>query len=231
MSDRMPLARQVRSAVEDCPPREVPRRLCEVLSGGLPVDAVTMSLLTDTPSRQLLCASNEMATAIEEVQFTMAEGPCITAASEGEPVHLTDWAAGSRRWPLFAPALRERCPDIEAVHAFPLWLGDYVLGALDMACRTPGGMPQAAIEQAIEASHAVAQALIPAQRLLSAEDPAPPWEPADAVRAHWSDTHRAIGVVMHRRKISSETALALMRARAFATGRNLREITTDILNS
>ncbi|MER6789276.1 GAF domain-containing protein [Streptomyces sp. NPDC000658] len=74
---------------------------------------------------------------LEEVQFTVVEGPCITAAASGEPVYLTDWDPGARRWSLFASALRERCPDIAAVHAFPLWAGDGVLGSLDMASTAP----------------------------------------------------------------------------------------------
>lgn len=230
MHDRLHLARVVRRATADCPPAEVPRRLCEALSRGLPVDAVTMSLLTDTPSRQLLCASNDMARALEEVQFTVVEGPCIEAAATGEPVHATDLAAAAGRWPLFVAALGERCPDIAAVHAFPLWFGDYVLGAVDLACRAPGGMPPDAVEQAAEAAEAAAQALLPTQRMLLEDAAYPSWEPADLVRAHWSDTHRAVSVVAARKHTSTASALALMRARAFSTGRTLAEITADILS-
>ncbi|SHM80479.1 GAF domain-containing protein [Actinacidiphila paucisporea] len=231
MHDRLHLARVIRRATADCPPVEVPRRLCEALSRGLPVDAVTMSLLTDTPSRQLLCASNEMARVLEEVQFTVMEGPCIEAASTGEPVHATDLPAAAGRWPLFVAALHERCPDVAAVHAFPLWFGDYVLGSVDFACRAPGGMPADAVEQAAEAAEAAALALLPTQRMLLEDDDYPSWEPSDVVRAHWSDTHQAVSVVAARKRTSVATALALMRARAFATGRTLAEVTADILGS
>lgn len=193
MRDRSHLARALKGAVVGCPPEEVPRRLCAVLSRALPVDAVTVSLLTDTPSRQLLCASNQMAVILEEVQFTVVEGPCITAAAGGEPVHLIDWGSGARPWPLSAPALWERCPDIAAVHAFPLGAGDGVLGSLDLVSRTPGGMPADVIEEAAEAAGAVAEALPPAQQLLSGDGDFPAWEPADVVRVHWSNTTRPSG--------------------------------------
>lgn len=231
MSYRPHLARVVRRAAAGCPPWEVPRRLCEVLSRGLPVDAVTMSLLTDTPSRQLLCASNDMAARLEEVQFTVVEGPCIEAAATGERVHVPDLPAAAGRWPLFVAALRERRPDIGAVHAFPLWFGDYVLGSVDLACRAAGGMPADAVDQAVEAADAAAHALLPTQRMLLEDEDYPSWEPSDVVRAHWSDTHQAVGVVAARKQISTADALALMRARAFSTGRTLAEITADILSS
>jgi hypothetical protein len=205
--------------------------MCRVLADGLPADAVTLSLLTDTPARQLLCASNDMATALEEVQFTVTEGPCITAAADGKVVHLTRLAEETGRWPLFVAALREKRPDIGAVHAFPLWLGDYVLGSMDLACRDPAGMPADAVAEAAEAVEAVCLALIPAQRLLLEDDESPPWEPADVIRAHWSTTHRAVGVVAARHNTGVDDALALMRARAFATGRTLAEVTAAILAS
>ncbi|MFH8379289.1 GAF and ANTAR domain-containing protein [Streptomyces cyaneofuscatus] len=190
-----------------------------------------MSLLTDTPARQMLCASNQMATDLEEVQFTVQEGPCITAAETGEQTHLTDWNAGARQWPLFTAGFREKHPDVQGVHAFPLWFGDYVLGSVDVATRVPGGLTGDAIEQATEAVDAVAQALLPAQQMLLEEDEYPPWEPAGVLRAHWSDTHCAIGVVAVKEEINTDDALALMRAQAFATGRTLAEITADILRT
>ncbi|MFJ8804124.1 GAF and ANTAR domain-containing protein [Streptomyces sp. NPDC102487] len=224
------LVREI-AAVGDHPPREAPYRLCRLLEHSLPVDAVTMSLLTDTPARQMLGASNKMATAVEEIQFTVLEGPCIAAAASGEPVHLTDWTTGSQQWPLFVSTLRERWPDIAAIHAFPMWFGDYCLGSVDFISRVPGGMPTEAVEQAAEAVDALGEALLPAQGLLAGHDEEPLWEPADLVRAHWSDTHKAVGIVMLKTGVSAEAALAMMRAQAFATGRTLAEITVDILAS
>lgn len=228
---RSELVREVEWAVVDCPPRDVPRRLCRVLARGLPADGVTMSLLTDTPARQMLCASNQLATDLEEVQFTVQEGPCITAAETGAQTHLTDWETGARQWPLFTAGFREKHPDVQGVHAFPLWFGDYVLGAVDIATRVPGGLSGEVIEQAAEAVDAVAQALLPVQQLLLEEDEYPPWEPADVVGAHWADTHRAIGVVAVNEEMNTDDALALMRARAFGSGQTLAEITADILRT
>ncbi|MFI8178747.1 hypothetical protein ACIF6H_36480 [Streptomyces microflavus] len=135
-----------------------------------------MSLFTDTPSRQMLCASNQMATDLEEVQCTVQEGPCITAAETGEQTHLTDWDAGARQWPLLTANFGERHPEVHAVHPFPLWFGRHILGSVDVATRVPWGLKDDAIEQAVDA---VAAALLPAQQLLLEEEKYPPWEPGD----------------------------------------------------
>ncbi|WP_331719084.1 GAF and ANTAR domain-containing protein (plasmid) [Streptomyces sp. NBC_00289] len=228
MKDRSHLVHELQRAVADCPPQEVTRRLCGELARGLPVDAVTVSLFTDTPWRLLLCASSQMATVLEEVQFTVAEGPSITAATTGEPVHFTDWQAGARRWPLFTAVVSERCPDIQAVHAFPLLAGGGVLGSVDLASLTPGGMPADAIDQAAEAIDAAAQVLL--QRLLGEGDDSPAWELTDVVGTREANTHLAIGVFMVRKGVTADTALALMRAHAFTTGRTLAEVTAEILS-
>lgn len=94
-----------------------------------------------------------------------------------------------------------------------------------------GGLSAEVIDQATAATDAVSTALLPAQQLQLEQDEHPPWEPADVVRAHWSDTHRAIGVVAVKEEMNTDNALALMRAQAFATGRTLAEITADILRT
>ncbi|MFF8974858.1 ANTAR domain-containing protein [Streptomyces sp. NPDC014995] len=58
---------------------------------------------------------------------------------------------------------------------------------------------------------------------------APTWEPEAVVRAHWFDTARAIGVLVARRGLTADDALALMRAEAFRSGKSLADITADIL--
>ncbi|MEU0318813.1 hypothetical protein [Streptomyces sp. NPDC006174] len=83
-----------------------------------------MSLLTDTLARQRLCAPNQMATDLEEVQFIVQQGPRIVGAEAGEETHLTAWGAGARQWPLFTVGFREKHPDAQAVHAFALWFSD-----------------------------------------------------------------------------------------------------------
>ncbi|MEV5430238.1 GAF and ANTAR domain-containing protein [Streptomyces sp. NPDC052701] len=222
-------ARLVAEAAADAPLEEVPRRVCAAVCEGLGMDGATLSLLTDTPSRQLLAASDDDALLLEEIQFTVLEGPCISAAHSAEPVAVHDLRHELTPWPLFGAALRERLPHVESVYALPLFFGDYVLGTVDLLALRPHALSEEALEQASYAADAVATALMSTREMLLTGGRPPAWEPEPVVRAHWFDTARAVGVLASRRGVSPEEALALMRARAFATGGSLADITADIL--
>ncbi|MFE6526985.1 GAF and ANTAR domain-containing protein [Streptomyces sp. NPDC057794] len=222
-------ARMVAEASADTPAADVPRRVCEAVRDGLCVDGATLALLTDTPSRQLLAASDDDALTLEDIQFTLLEGPCISAARTGEPVAVHDLRHELTPWPLFGATLREKLPRVTSVYALPLFFGDYVLGTVDLLALRPHALGEEALEEASQVADAVTAALMTTREMLLTGSRAPDWEPRDVVRAHWFDTARAVGALVARRGISQEDALALMRAEAFRTGKPLADITTDIL--
>jgi GAF domain-containing protein len=199
--------------------------VCESLA----VDGATFSLLTDTPSRQLLCASDATALRLEEIQFTVAEGPCVTAAAEGVPVLMEDLDADLARWPFFSASMSEQLPEVKAVYAFPLRMGEETLGSMDLLRCEKGGLDAHAVRESQHVADAVVEALLSTlTELLNGSAP-PAWEPADVIRSHWSSTHQAIGVVAARLDISISDALARMRAEAFRTGETLAEVTAAVL--
>ncbi|MEV5435356.1 GAF domain-containing protein [Streptomyces sp. NPDC052682] len=222
-------ARLVAEAAEHAPLEEVPRRVCEAVCEGLGMDGATLALLTDTPSRQLLAASNDAALLLEEIQFTVLEGPCITAAHTGEPVAVDDLRGALTPWPLFGATLRERLPQAGSVYALPVYFGDYVLGTIDLLAWRSHALSEEALEQASQVADAVAAALLPARAMLLTGAEPPAWEPEEVVRAHWFDTARAVGALVARRGLVPQDALAVMRAEAFRTGRSLADITADVL--
>lgn len=128
-AEAMKAVRLVTEAAAGTPGEEVPRRVCAAVCEGLGVDGATLSLLTDTPSRQLLAASDDAdALLLEEIQFTVLEGPCISAARTGEPVAVDDLRHELTPWPLFGAMAREKLPGVGSVYALPLFFGDYVPG-------------------------------------------------------------------------------------------------------
>jgi hypothetical protein len=228
-TDHSGTARLVAEAAAGTEPNELPRRLCAAVCEGLDADGVTLSLLTDTPARQLLAASNAMALRLEEVQFTVLEGPCIAAAATGEPVLVTGLSDSVTPWPLFGASMREQLPQVEAVAGFPLRFGDYVLGSMDLLSLRPAGWDEDAVAEGLETARAVAAALVPAYSQLLTEGGFPAWEPAEVIRGHWFDNHRAVDIVAARLGCGVDDALALMRAEAFRTGQTLAEVTADVI--
>jgi GAF domain-containing protein len=81
---------------------------------------------------QLMAASDERAEMLELFQVQAREGPCQDCFSTGEPVVNVDLAAATAtdRWPLFAP--RAVAAGYRSVHAFPLRVGDHIIGALNL---------------------------------------------------------------------------------------------------
>ncbi|GAA2516870.1 GAF and ANTAR domain-containing protein [Streptomyces levis] len=222
-------ARMVAEAAANAPAEQVPRRVCEAVSEGLGMDGATLALLTDTPSRQLLAATDDDALTLEDIQFTLLEGPCISAARTGEPVAVHDLRHELTPWPLFGATLRERLPRVVSVYALPLFFGDYVLGTVDLLGLRPHALGAEALAEAARVADAVTAALMTTREMLLTGSRAPAWEPRALVRAHWFDTARAVGALAARRGIVQEDALALMRAEAFRTGKPLADITTGIL--
>ncbi|MEV1025611.1 hypothetical protein [Streptomyces sp. NPDC050264] len=54
-----------------------------------------------------------------------------------------------------------------------------------------------------------------------------PWEPAEVIDTHWGQARRAAGRLAARRDIGFPDALALLRARAFATGCPLPQVCAE----
>ncbi|MGW0500942.1 GAF domain-containing protein [Streptomyces sp. NPDC003007] len=156
------------------------------------------------PSRQLLAASDDAALVLEEIQFTVLEGPCINAARTGEPVAVDDLRQELTPWPLFGAMACEKLPGVGSVYALPLFFGDYVLGSVDLLATRPRALGEDALEQASHVADAVTAALMPTREMLLTGNDAPAWEPEQVVRAHWFDTSRAVGALAARRQIGED---------------------------
>src|SRR5664279_3749928 len=60
-----------------------PRRICQLCVQTLGVTGAGISLVTDTGNRGVVCATGDVSGRIEDLQFTLGEGPCIDAARAG----------------------------------------------------------------------------------------------------------------------------------------------------
>ena len=90
----------------------------------------------DIPSGSL-CTSNDVSQLIEELQYTLGEGPCVDAYQKDMVVTEPDLADPETiRWIAFTPpALRA---GVRAVFGFPLRVGTVRLGALNLYRDRPG---------------------------------------------------------------------------------------------
>lgn len=230
MGEQSGLTYLVRLAAAAQGPDALPARLCRVWAEELGIDTVAMSLMTNTAYRHLLWASNATALRLEEIQFMVAQGPCIAAAETGLPVVVRDLATELTPWPLFGGLLREELPEVRSIHTFPIRVGHMILGSVELTRTGPGDLTPDRFREALAAAGATAVALLahPGDLLPPMPGQQPPG--TDDIRdTYWSATARAAGVLVVRNGLNPRDALALMRALAFGQGRTLVEITAEIL--
>lgn len=155
------IAAQVRGA----PPGEVPGRLCRMAVRLLPVTGASASLRGEgVPVR--LCASGDRASYLAEIQATLGDGPCVSAAEAGAPVLACDLTsdADAGRWPVFAQ--QATAVGVRAVYALPLGSDAVCLGTLDLYRDTPGGLtgPQLSTARLVAGVMTVALMALPRGR-------------------------------------------------------------------
>ncbi|GAA4619190.1 GAF domain-containing protein [Actinoallomurus liliacearum] len=207
---------------------ELPEQLCDACIGALPVDGVGLSLMTRDPAggRMLLGASDDVGARIEELQFRLGEGPCVTAFGTARPVLVPDVQADEARarWPMFT---REaETAGAAALFAFPLLVGVIGIGVLD--CHRARTGPLAETAEALVVADAVTTVLLNF-KIRSAEGSDGEIDLFSmSTRAH-ALVYQAVGSVAGRLGISTEDALARLRAHAFSHSRSLEAVADDVL--
>jgi hypothetical protein len=176
------------------------------------LDAIAASLsLVDGPT----FASSTFALALEELQFTLGEGPGPDATS-GEVVEVPDLLT-SERWPTFAPAARDH--GVRAIFAYPLGSG---LGAMTLYRDVVGPLTPAEGDDALVVAQVITirlGQLGPATVLDGARH--------DEYRA---EVYQATGMLARQLGITPDEALARIRAHAFAEDTRLLFVARQVVD-
>ncbi len=99
-----------------------PLRVCEVGVEALPINGAAITMMIDIDRQEPVCASDEVAGRIDELQFTLGEGPCLQAFTSGRPVLIKDLREGvDQRWPIFS--VQAQRTGARGLYVLPLQLG------------------------------------------------------------------------------------------------------------
>jgi hypothetical protein len=196
--------------------------LCERGVRAAGVDGAGVSVTVRASSPQPVLSTDARSARIEELQFTLGEGPCFDAAVTRSPVLVSDLSdvgqAVGARWPAFLD--EALVVGARAIFAFPLGVGTTAVGTLDLYRTTPGPLSA----QQLSASLATADSLGIA---LLTEDPLDvgPENPG------WlrMTVHQAAGMVMVQMGGTIEDALLTLRASAYGEGRSVNDLAADVL--
>ncbi len=205
---------------------KAPQNICDLCVNTVGMNGAGLSMVTKDGERSIVCATDERSAHIEDLQFMLGEGPCIDAVRTGTPVLIGDLESSpglvASRWPAFLSECVKL--DIKAVFAFPLRVGAISIGALDMYRTSPGNLSDDELTASLLAADAAAMALLDG----ASADPR-------AVMSHRHElptsmqVHQATGMVQAQLGVTTADALLRLRAKAFATGRTLVAVATDVV--
>lgn len=211
---------------EDRDSSSLPEHLCRQCMEVLPINGVGLALMNDSGHQGVIAATDGPARLMEELQFTLGEGPCLDASRSRRPIMEPDLAqAADTRWPGFGPAVLEA--GIAAIFAFPLQIGAIRLGILDLYRTTPGTLDAEQLSDALSYGDAAAIVLL---RMQSKMPPGGELHPllGESVHSH-AEVHQATGAVAVQAGVNLTEALLLLQAHAYAADRPILAVARDVL--
>jgi GAF domain-containing protein len=206
-------------------PKLEPQRLRDRCAEVAGVSAAGIMLMSRDEPWGSLNTVDLIGARIEQLQFSLGEGPGIDAFLHGVTVFEPDLnQPRSPRWPSFsAPAVKA---GVRAVFGFPLRVGGVRLGALDLHSDRPGLLKD---EQHLDA---LILADVVARAILLVQAAAPPTQLVAELRSP-SDyqvvVNQASGMAAVQLEVSVGAALIRMRVYAFAVGRSFAEVAQDVV--
>jgi GAF domain-containing protein len=219
-------------------------RVCRLCAQALPVDGAAFTAMNSDPVRQLLYASDAVATEITELQFSLGEGPCLQAFTMGRPVCVPDLATlDAARWPAFGPAATDL--SIGGLFAFPVAIGAITIGVFDLYRHEPGYLSSDDLATILQIADLTGSALLALRATLPAPDsdrhPDADGQPdgdgdrdgdgtwLDAAGANRWRVHQATGMLIAQLGVSAEDGFARLRGYAFTHDQHIGAIAEEIV--
>lgn len=201
------------------------RRVCEVSAEITSMNGAGVMLMSDDVPQGSVCTSNAVSALIEQVQYSLGEGPCIDAYNQDRPVLEPDLAQPARpRWLAFTQPVLEA--GVRAVFGFPLRVGAVRLGALNLYRDQPGPLSDDQHADALVLADIAAELILMLQAdapsgLLAAE--------LEAGADFHHVVHQASGMIAAQLDVNVADALVRLRAHSFADDRPLAEVAADVV--
>ena len=200
-------------------------RLVNACVSVLTVTGAGIMLMIDGGHRGTLGSSDATMGVVEELQFTLGEGPCLDSYHLGRPVFEPALAnPAAPRWPVFTPPAI--AAGVQAIFGFPLQIGAIRLGALDIYVDHPGDLSEEQFADALVMADVVTHEIIELQAGAPPEALASELDTAQNVRAV---VHQASGMLAVQLDIPIADALIRLRAYTYAEKRLVNDVARDVV--
>lgn len=172
-----------------------------------------------------VASSDDRARVMDEVQYKVQDGPCLSALREDITVHVPD-LAGDGRWPDYAAAVAEE--KINAIVAVPFLSEGNSKAALNLYSEDTDGFTDDAIRRAEEFALHASTSLRLALRIAQLTD-----AQANLAAAMESRTiiDLAAGAIMAENRCSQDKAMTILKNASSSRNLKLRDVASMVLSS
>jgi ANTAR domain/GAF domain len=203
--------------------------LCTVAVDELLMSGAVVSLMatsTSSPGHygSIAASSGDQVRTVEELEFSLGEGPGSEAFLTARPVLTPDLSRAVGRWPGYARAAV--AAGSHAVFAFPMHVGAARFGVLSLHMSRPRSLTPSEIATCLMVTDLATDIVL--DGLPPVADRGPPARRRD-VGSTRDQVYQAQGMVMVQLGVGLPEALARLRAHAFATGQDLADLAADVL--
>ena len=160
---------------------------------------------------------------VQDLEFTLGEGPASDSFADGSPVMVDDVALASSLWPQFTRAIADA--GVRSVYAIPLQLGAIKLGVLVLYRDEPGSLNGEALSAALLVADLVTNQILDMQAGAVSEWLAWGLE-VDDYRAV---VHQATGMISAQLDCPMGEALVRLRGRAFSDERAIDLVAAEVV--
>lgn len=182
-----------------------------------------MVLMGDEGVEVITGASDALAAAVQNEEFTLGEGPAADVRRERRPVLVPDLTDMTADWPRFVPAVTRL--GIRAMYAIPLRIGAVDLGVLVLGGATPRAMISQELADLLLVGDLISRLCLDLQAGVTSESLAWALEATDTRAV----VHQATGMIAAQLNVGVAEALVMLRANAFATDRPIDQVASEVV--
>jgi GAF domain-containing protein len=195
-----------------------------VLAAGALGKTLSCGITLQPDGRPLTVASSDgLAAQVDELQYGLDQGPCLSALRTGRVVRIDDLAADAR-WSGYA--VRALAHGVRSSLSLPMAAQGRPVGAFNLYSREPGFFGDTQTRQAERFAENAAGAVAIAARLAAH---AVMTEQLRASLASRAAIDQATGIIMAEQRCTAEEAFAILRTASQNRNLKLRQVAEDIV--
>lgn len=185
-------------------------------------DGAGLTLLEpDRP--QTVVATADFVRAVDDVQYGLGEGPCVSAVAERRTFTSGD-LGGEPKWPRFGPRVGEL--GVHSALSLPLLLPDHVVGALNVYAHGRDVFGDDAVRMGEQFAPSAAVSVFNAQMLAQAERLVGQLQEALSRRA---EIDQAIGILMSRSGGTAGESFESLQTMSQSRAMKLADVARDVV--